>query len=153
MYYLKRKPKTAKEKAPKPRKESVSSLVKKLDRVFSEFIRLRDSRPYGYKMFRCISCGEFKPYAQADCGHFISRTHMSTRFDENNCHAECKFCNRYKSDHMIGYQHNLIVMLGNEKFNYLLAKGRQTKKWSAWELDILIKHYQAEVERMKNERL
>lgn len=64
--------------------------IKKLDRVFSEYIRLRDTMPNG--MFRCISCGKIKPYSQADCGHYHSRTHMSIRFDEENCNAECKYC-------------------------------------------------------------
>lgn len=153
MYYLKRKPKKAKEKEPKPKKPSVSALVKKLDRVFSEYIRLRDSRPFSYKMFRCISCGEIKPYDQADAGHFISRTHMSTRFDENNVHAECRFCNRFKADHMIGYQHNLIVKLGEQRYHLLLARGKETKKWSPWELELLIRHYTEEVKRMKDEKL
>lgn len=70
----------------------MASLTKKLDAIFSQFIRLRDSQPFGYRAFRCISCGQVKPFDQMDCGHFISRTHMSTRFDENNCHGECRAC-------------------------------------------------------------
>lgn len=92
MYYLKRKPKKAREKAPKERKPSVQTLVRKLDKVFSEYIRLRDSKPYNFRYFRCISCGQIKPYEQMDCGHFIGRTHMATRFDEENCHGECRMC-------------------------------------------------------------
>ena len=92
MYYLNRKPKKAKEKAPRANKPSVASLVRKLDKEFSLFIRLRDSRPFGYKAFRCISCGQIKPFEQMDCGHFIGRTHMSTRFDDANCHGECRNC-------------------------------------------------------------
>ena len=65
-------------------------LVAKLDKVFSRYIRLRDCMPNGY--FRCISCGQIKPYEQADCGHYHSRRHMATRFDEDNAHAECRHC-------------------------------------------------------------
>lgn len=92
MYYLRKKKTKPKEFQKSPTKKSVSALVKKLDRVFSEYIRLRDSKPYGYKYFRCISCGMVKPYEQMDCGHFIGRTHMATRFDEKNCNGECKSC-------------------------------------------------------------
>ena len=86
MYYLKRK---RKEGRGTPGR---TALVRKLDRVFSLYIRKRDSAPWGGKFFRCISCGRVMPYAQGDCGHFFSRRHMSTRFDEDNCHMECRYC-------------------------------------------------------------
>ena len=152
MLYNKRKPKKAKEKAPRERKPSVQTLVKKLDIVFSEFIRLRDSRPFGYRCFKCISCGQIKPYEQMDCGHFIGRTHMATRFDEENCHGECRFDNRFNSSHMIDYQRNLEKKIGRERMDLLIVTGKTTKKWSAFELDILIKYYTARVNEMKAER-
>lgn len=88
-YYIKRK---AKEKpaARKRRQPSLSTMVKKLDKVFSQYIRLRDAMPGG--VFRCISCGRTLPIGRADCGHYFSRRHMSTRFDEDNCNAECSYC-------------------------------------------------------------
>ena len=86
MYYLKKK-KTDK---PKKRQASQATLVKKLDKVFSQYIRLRDAFPNG--TFRCISCGKIKPFDQSDCGHYHSRRHMSTRFDEENCNSECRYC-------------------------------------------------------------
>ena len=95
-YYIKRWPKKAKSeskeaktksKVSKPRKPN---LVKKLDRVFALYIRLRDVMPNGY--VRCISCGNIKAFEDVDCGHYHSRTHMGTRFDEQNCNAECQYC-------------------------------------------------------------
>lgn len=150
MYYLRKKKTKPKEFQKSPTKKSVSALVKKLDRVFSEYIRLRDSKPYGYKYFRCISCGTVKPYEQMDCGHFIGRTHMATRFDEKNCNGECKLCNRFSADHIIFYQRNLIQKYGQEAVDMLIARGKSSKKWTAWELEILITHYTDEVKRMKN---
>lgn len=150
MYYLKRKTKTQKGS---PAKSNLSTLVRKLDGVFSEYIRLRDSRQFGYRAFRCISCGQIKPYEKADCGHFISRKHMSTRFDENNCHAECSYCNRFSADHLIAYQNNLKRLLGEDKYNLLIARGHMTKKWSSYELEILIKHYTYLVNEMKKEKM
>lgn len=150
MYYIKRKTKKVKEKSPRERKPSVASLTKKLDKVFSQFIRLRDSQPFGYKAFRCISCGQVKPFDQMDCGHFISRVHMSTRFDENNCHGECKACNRFRADHMIYYQANLVRKIGQDKVDILIAKGHQSRKYSPFELEVLIKYYTERVNEMKN---
>lgn len=43
-----------------------ADLKKKLDRVFSQYIRLRDMLP-GTTLFRCISCGKVYPISNADC--------------------------------------------------------------------------------------
>lgn len=155
MYYLKKKTKPKKEVVfPKDRatKKSVSTLVRKLDTVFSLYIRLRDSRPFGYRAARCISCGQVKPFDQMDAGHFIGRTHMATRFDEENVHCECRSCNRFSADHMIYYQRNLESKIGRDRTDLLVARGHGTKKWSSWELEILIAHYKEEVKRMEAER-
>ena len=95
-YYIKRT-KAKKKDKPLPLFDKAGITIKKkpdlkakLDKEFSLFIRLRDAMPNGY--FRCISCGQIKPFTQADCGHYFSRTHLATRFDENNCHAECRHC-------------------------------------------------------------
>lgn len=153
MYYTKKKKPKKEVLFPKePKRKSLSSAIRKLDGVFSEYIRLRDSRPYGYKYFKCISCGRVLPYEDADCGHFIGRTHMSTRFDEKNCSAECRHCNRFGSDHIIYYERNLVQRYGKEAVDMLIARGRASKKWTAWELDILTRHYKEEIKKMKSER-
>lgn len=131
------------------KKQAVASLTRKLDKVFSEFIRLRDSKPYGYKYFRCISCGQIKPFEQMDAGHFVSRIHKATRWDEENVNGECRACNRMSADHIIWYQRNLEAKIGRGRVDMLVARGRQTKKWSAWELQLLIDHYKQEVEKLK----
>ena len=111
MYYLKRKPKKKEKPLPLFDKAGIKvkkkpDLVAKLDKVFSRYIRLRDAMPNGY--FRCISCGQIKPYGQADCGHYHSRRHMSTRLDEDNDHAAGRARNRFQADHMLGYRENMI---------------------------------------------
>lgn len=148
-YYIKRKVKE-KPAARKKRQPSLSTLVNKLDKVFSQYIRLRDAMPSGY--FVCISCGRVLPISQADAGHYHSRRHMSTRFDENNVNAECKACNRFSADHIIGYTNNLIKKIGLQQFQLLEIKAHQTKKWSCFELEALIKHYQEEVKRLQEEK-
>lgn len=148
-YYMKRK-KTASDKPKKKASPSLSTLVDRLDTVFSRYIRLRDAMPSG--MFRCISCGKIKPIEQADCGHFHSRTHMGTRFDEDNCHAECRYCNRFSADHIIGYRENLIKKIGEQRFMLLDIKAHETKKWSHFELEQLAKYYRALVQKLQKEK-
>ena len=153
MYYLRKKKKKEK---PMPlfdgkvKIQRRTDYIKKLDRVFSEYIRLRDTMPNG--MFRCISCGKIKPYSQADCGHYHSRTHMSTRFDEENANAECRSCNRFCADHLVGYRKNLIAKIGEHRLDVLEWRAHQTKKWSDFELKELIKHYQAKIKDLKGEK-
>lgn len=128
-----------KKKTERKRQPSLSTYINKLDIAFSRYIRLRDAMPGG--LFRCISCGKIKPISQADCGHFWSRAKMSTRFDERNCNAECKACNRFSSDHLVMYRVNLIKKIGQLEYDRLQIQSHEIKKWSVWELEQLIKYY------------
>lgn len=155
MYYLKRSKKKKDKPLPLFDKAGVkvkrkTDYVKKLDKVFSLYIRLRDTLPSGY--FRCISCGQIKRFDQADAGHFWSRRHMATRFDEDNVSAECAGCNRFKADHLIGYQTNLIKKIGMGRFELLQVKANSMKKWSDFELEAMIKHYTDEAKRLSTEK-
>ena len=62
--------------------------------AFNAFIRARDAQ------LPCISCGESNPPmktgGQWDAGHFLGRgAYPELRFDEANCHKQCKQCNGY----------------------------------------------------------
>lgn len=142
-YYMKRKAGTGKT-------GKRSSLKDRLDKVFSLYIRLRDAMPNGY--FRCISCGEIKPFDQADCGHYFSRTHLATRFDEQNCHAECRYCNRFKADHLDGYRENLIRKIGQRNFDLLRIRHQSSSQMSEFEYRELIKYYKVRCEMLKKEK-
>lgn len=142
-YYMSRKPS-------KGGKTKRSSAVDKADKQFSRYIRLRDAIPGG--AFKCISCGQFKRIEQADCGHFHSRKHMATRFDERNAHAECRACNRFSADHLIKYQENLIRKIGEEEFDELNILAKTTKKWEEFELKEMAKYYKALADKLSKEK-
>ena len=134
-YYIKRKNKKAHSgsNGAKTRARKKPDLVKKLDRVFSLYIRLRDTMPGGYVV---------------DCGHFHSRRHMATRFSEDNAHAECRFCNRFSADHLIGYERNLIRKIGRQKFDLLNVKAHSACHYLDCELEEMIRHYTLEVKKL-----
>lgn len=134
----------------KKRKKGKTDLVKRLDKVFALYIRLRDCMPNGFG--RCISCGKIKPYRELDCGHFFGRSNMATRFDEDNCSAECQGCNRASSDHLIYYQENLIRKIGVARFSTLRERAHSVKKWDDDELAKMITHYTNEVKRLSREK-
>lgn len=145
-YYMNRYKKKKASGDKTPSKRGKPNLVKKLDKVFSLYIRLRDAMPSGY--VRCISCGHIKLFADVDCGHFHSRTHMATRFDEENCHAECRYCNRFSADHLIAYEKNLITKIGQNRVNLLNVRAHSTKHYLDSELESMIEHYKMEVKKL-----
>jgi hypothetical protein len=118
----------------------------RLDRVFSQYIRLRDMMPG--KVFRCISCGQIKPITQADCGHYINRQHMATRFSEINCNAQCRSCNRFDEGNMSGYRAGLVKKYGETKVLMLEMQKNTTRKYSDFEYIALIEHYKKEVKKL-----
>lgn len=88
----------------KPKKQkSISQLKKLADKVFSLWIRARDSGCY-----TCIGGkGE-------QCGHYISRSYLNLRYSETNCHAQCVACNVFKSGNLTSYAIRLINQYGTE---------------------------------------
>lgn len=127
-----------------------SGLVRKLDDIFSRYIRLRDAMPSGY--VRCISCGRIKKFSDMDCGHYHSRRHMATRWDEDNCNAQCRYCNRFLADQLVGYRDGLIKKIGIQRFELLNVKAHQTKKWSEYELNVLIGYYREKVRELEEQK-
>lgn len=138
-----------KPKYPKSKPKKVS-LTAKLDKVFSEYIRLRDTREDG--TFTCISCNRILPYDQADCGHYINRKHMSTRFSEKNCNAQCRSCNRFDEGNIQGYRRGLIAKYGETIVVMLESMKNQINKISEFEYNAMIDHYRKEVKRLKREK-
>lgn len=128
-------------------KSTRSKLIEKLDNVFSMFIRLRDSN--ANDTFRCISCGRLLPFEQADCGHYINRKHMSLRFSEKNCNAQCRSCNRFDEGNIQGYRRGLIAKYGESTVILIEAMKNETNKLSVFELEYMIDHYRKEVKRLK----
>lgn len=147
-YYKKKKKKeTASQGGKTTRKPDLRA---KLDREFSRYIRLRDALPDG--TFKCISCGQVKDLSQADCGHYVNRRHMATRFDEMNCNAQCRSCNRFDEGNMQGYRRGLVAKYGEQRVLLLEAKKHETRKYSMFEYEALIRHYKEEVKRLRKEK-
>lgn len=135
----------------KKKKASPAALKIRLDEVFSRYIRLRDMIPET-TVFRCISCGMIKPITQADCGHYINRKNMSTRFSEINCNAQCRSCNRFDEGNMSGYRRGLVKKYGEQRVVLLEAQKTETRKYAAFEYEALIAHYKGEIARILKER-
>lgn len=114
------------------------NLKEKSDHVFSIYIRRRDC-PDG--VGRCISCGKLMTFDTCDCGHYIPRGNMSTRYYERNCAAQCRECNRYKDGNLAGFTIGLVERYGDGIISELNALKHATAKFSKSDYEELIKKY------------
>ena len=74
--------------------KSISKLKTELDKWFSLYIRLRESEEGLVQCFTCNKVSHYKSGMQN--GHFQSRRHHSTRWNETNCQVQCVKCNLYE---------------------------------------------------------
>ena len=82
-----------------------SSLIADIDREFSFYIRLREADKYGYTT--CFTSGKRTHYLKLDCGHYISRVHLATRWDVDNCRPQSKHDNQILSGNIEVFKENL----------------------------------------------
>jgi len=127
---LKKKP-VKKAKQTKSKVPSTKKLVKELDKVFGDYIVNRDN-------WTCITCGKkiVNDRKKIQCGHYISRKHYATRWDERNCSGQCIGCNVFGNGRPDDYAIKII-----EKYGMGVLKELNRLKYSnfklstAWLLD------------------
>jgi hypothetical protein len=115
-----------------------SKLIKKLDKVFSLYIRQRFAEN---EISICFTCGKKDHWKRLQCGHFQSRKHYSTRFDEINCQVQCAGCNVFKYGEQFIFGKNLDLEYGSGCSESLYYKAKQIKKYSYDEIEDLITKY------------
>ncbi len=123
---------------------------KRLDTIFSEFIRRRDANSEGF--IRCISCGKVVHWGDSDCGHYINRRHNSTRYDEQNCNAQCRSCNRFDEGNIQGYRRGLIKKIGEKATDMLEVKKHNVCKMGQSEINLLADVYRKKLKEIKDKQ-
>lgn len=91
---------------------SLSKLKKELDRVFSIYIRSKHTK-------KCYTCPKTDCVLQ--CGHFVPRQYLATRWSEDNCRPQCVGCNLFGNGQLLDFEENLKRELGVEKVEALKA--------------------------------
>ena len=120
----------------KPKVYSVSQLRKKVDKLFSEYIRRRGSDWRG--MAQCVTCGLTKPYKEMQAGHFIPGRHPSVVYNEKNCHVQCYGCNVGKKGNMVRYFRYMQDTYGELVISELEDLDARSKQFTPLELLELI---------------
>ena len=149
MYYANKYRESNQDEKPpaKPKKENKGlksktkplTLVEKLDRVFSQYVR--KSASDDTQMSLCYTCGVGLHWKKLQCGHFMSRKHMATRWSLRNCRPQCSGCNEVKGGNLEVYAERLKLEYGDQILLSLANLAASTKKFSKQELQEKIDYY------------
>jgi hypothetical protein len=119
------------------KKPTRKSLVTKLDTVFSQYIRRKDAIN---DIATCVTCGKKDNWKKLQCGHFMSRRHYSTRWDENNVGVQCYGCNITNQGMQYAFSKYLTQFDKNLPDN-LLIKSKQVVKFADVDLIEMVNKY------------
>ena len=112
--------------------------ISALDREFSKYIRARDSAEFGGTAFRCITCGQIKPYEQSDCGHYLGRQYYATRWNPMNCASQCRYDNRFNEGLKAKFRDALVVKYGETQIQAMEAGHKKGRKPRDFETALIL---------------
>lgn len=118
----------------KKSKDERKKLIERLDRVFSQFIRLSNADANEY--VECFTCGEKHHWKKIQNGHFIPRGVMVTRWDESNCKPQCNNCNSVQGGNLEVYCEKL-----EDDCERLKVLSNSTKYWTIAQIQEMIDKY------------
>lgn len=114
-------------------------LIDKLDKIFSLYVRQRNAVN---EIAECFTCGKQDHYKKLQNGHFQSRKHYATRWDEVNCQVQCAGCNVFRYGEQYKFAVNLDAKFGIGTAESLQQKANTTIKLDNYDLEMLINKYQ-----------
>ena len=134
-----------------PSKLSRSKIVKKLDAIFSQYIRLKDADHNGD--VTCFTCGKVSHYKKGmQCGHFQSRKHYATRWLEKNVAVQCVGCNMFKAGEQYKFSLALDSKYGEGTSEELEILATGTWKITRAEYEDFSAYYKSAVDKLKKEK-
>lgn len=120
------------------KKPTRKSLVIKLDIIFSQYIRRR----YAINdISECFTCGVKNEYKKQQAGHFASRRHYSTRWDEFNVQVQCYSCNICNQGMQFEFGKKLCLKYGDNFAEDLMIKSKEVVKFTESNILQLIEYY------------
>ena len=118
------------------------SSIANCDKLFSEYIRKRDTPG------KCISCQRVITFDTADAGHFMSRSHMATRYHDLNVNAQCKKCNRFEHGRQYEHARGIDEKYGEGVAEELYKLSKTTVKYSKNDLKELAKELRHKIKEL-----
>jgi len=100
---------------------------------FQKWIRMRDDKQ------PCISCG-IQQTDLWDGGHYKkAEIYSGVIFDENNCHRQCRKCNRFLNGNELNYRQGLIQRYGIEYADQIEQKANETRNYKFTKEELIAK--------------
>jgi hypothetical protein len=115
-----------------------STLVKNLDTIFSIYIRRKDAIN---DIAQCVTCGKKDHWSKLQNGHWASRRHYSTRWNEHNCNVQCSGCNVFRAGEIYLYTKYLCSKYGDNFPEELYKLSQKSIKFTDADLQDMIQHY------------
>ncbi len=136
---------------PLKKQPKISTLKRKLWKIFSEYIRLRDClattglKDYG----KCVTCGRDVPRKLLQAGHFVAGRHSNNLFSERGTHAQCYNCNINLKGNTLEYRRQIIKLYGEGVDEELEMEDRIIRKFTIPELEELKTLYKEKIKRLE----
>lgn len=135
------------DRARRDRLKTRSEWLKEAQAAFNAWVRARDAG------LPCICCGvpmgDGRPGGAVDAGHYRSTgSAPHLRFEEDNCHAQRKVCNRFGAGRAVDYRLGLIERIGLERVEALEAD-QTPRKWTIDDLKAIKKKYQEKARELQ----
>ena len=83
-------------------------------------------------------------------GHFQSRKHLATRWDEQNVKVQCVKCNIFDSGQQYAFGKLLDILYGEGTSDGLVIKARMTQKMMRQEYIDMIDLYKQKIKDLEN---
>jgi hypothetical protein len=129
-----------------PKVKDLPAVIKALDEVFSKYIRLRFADENG--IVKCFTSGKIMHWKQSQAGHFISRRHLATRWDEVNVQVQSVAENVFNQGNAPAFAEKIKEVYGPEALEELHRKKSNKWKPSKFELELLIAIYKNKIENL-----
>lgn len=118
----------------------------KLWDTFSKYIRLRNADENGN--VTCVTCDRKFHWKEVHAGHFMSRRHKNTKFNEKNNQVQCISCNSYNGGEQFKYGLFLDREYGEGTAQELMMLSRITCKLSDIDYREMNKEYKIKVKQL-----
>ena len=125
---------------------TISKLKKKLDVLFSQYIRRRNADHLG--RVKCFTCGVEKHWKEQQAGHFQSRSHHSTRWDEVNVQVQCVKCNMYRQGEQYKFGLYLDDRFGDGTAEELEYRAKTIVKLNRVDYEEAIERYKQKIREL-----
>lgn len=119
------------DKTTRQKLKTLSQYEAEAKKSFQKYIRLRD------KEQPCISCNKTDTELW-DGGHYKkAELYSGVIFDENNCHKQCRYCNRYLGGNEANYRTGLVNRYRESFVLSLEKKSNETRQHKYTKQDLI----------------